>query len=85
MATLRDRVNAIFRYRVGKYDSQAIPNELGIYGHTISGANVNEATALTISTVYACTYKIASTLASLNLDIYAVSYTHLTLPTKRIV
>jgi HK97 family phage portal protein len=70
MATLRDRVNAIFRYRVGKYDSQAIPNELGIFGHTVSGANVNEATALTISTVYACTYKIASTLASLNLDIY---------------
>jgi len=70
MATLRDRINAIFRYRVGKYDSQAIPNELGIFGHTISGANVNEATALTISTVYACTYKIASTLASLNLDIY---------------
>ena len=70
MATLRDRFNAHFRYRVGKYDSQAIPNELGIYGHTISGANVNEATALTISTVYACTYKIASTLASLNLDIY---------------
>ena len=70
MATLRDRLNALFRYRVGKYDSQAIPNELGIYGHTISGANVNEATALTISTVYACTYKIASTLASLNLDIY---------------
>lgn len=70
MATLRDRFNALFRYRVGKYDSQAIPNELGIYGHTVSGANVNEATALTISTVYACTYKIASTLASLNLDIY---------------
>jgi HK97 family phage portal protein len=70
MATLRDSLNALFRYRVGKYDSQAIPNELGIFGHTISGANVNEATALTISTVYACTYKIASTLASLNLDIY---------------
>lgn len=70
MATFRDTLNALFRYRVGKYDSQAIPNELGIYGHTISGANVNESTALTISTVYACTYKIASTLASLNLDIY---------------
>lgn len=70
MATLRDRINAVFRYRVGKYDSQAIPNELGIFGHTISGANVNESTALTISTVYACTYKIASTLASLNLDVY---------------
>ena len=70
MATLRDRINALFRYRVGKYDSQAIPNELGIYGQTISGANINETTALTIATVYACTYKIASTVASLGLDIY---------------
>lgn len=70
MATLRDRINAVFRYRVGKYDSQAIPNELGIFGHTISGANVNESTALTISTVYACTYKISSTIASLGLEIY---------------
>ena len=70
MATLRDRINALFRYRVGKYDSQAIPNELGIFGHTISGASVNESTALTISTVYACTYKIASTVASLGLEVY---------------
>jgi len=70
MATLRDRFNALFRYRVGKYDSQAIPNELGIFGHTVSGANVNESTALTISTVYACTYKIASTVASLGLEVY---------------
>jgi HK97 family phage portal protein len=31
---------------------------------------VNEQSALAISTVYACTYKIASTLASLNLEIY---------------
>ena len=70
MATLRDRINALLRYRVGKYDSQAIPNELGIFGHTASGANVNESTALTISTVYACTYKIASTVASLGLEVY---------------
>jgi HK97 family phage portal protein len=61
------------RYRVGKYDSQAIPNELGIFGHTVSGANINEATALTISTVYACTYKIASTVASLGLEVYEKS------------
>jgi len=61
------------RYRVGKYDSQAIPNELGIFGHTVSGANINETTALTISTVYACTYKIASTVASLGLEVYEKS------------
>ena len=73
MATLRDRLGALLRYRVGKYDSQAIPNELGIFGHTVSGANINEATALTISTVYACTYKIASTVASLGLEVYEKS------------
>ena len=70
MATLRDRLNALLRYRVGKYDSQTLANDLGIYGTTVSGANINENTALTISTVYACVYKIASTLASLDLEIY---------------
>ena len=66
-------MGALLRYRVGKYDSQAIPNELGIFGHTVSGANINETTALTISTVYACTYKIASTVASLGLEVYEKS------------
>jgi HK97 family phage portal protein len=70
MATIKDRVQALFRYRVGKYDANAIPQELGIYAQTVAGANVNEQSALAISTVYACTYKIASTLASLNLEIY---------------
>jgi len=73
LATLRDRLGALLRYRVGKSDSQAIPNELGIFGHTVSGANINETTALTISTVYACTYKIASTVASLGLEVYEKS------------
>ena len=73
MATLKDRLGALLRYRVGKYDSQAIPNELGIFGHTVSGANINETTALTISTVYACTYKIASSVASLGLEVYEKS------------
>ena len=49
MATLRDRLNALLRYRVGKYDSQTLANDLGIYGTTVSGANINENTALTIS------------------------------------
>ena len=70
MATLRDRLNALLRYRVGKYDSQTLANDLGIYGTTVSGSNINENTALTISTVYACVYKIASTLASLDLEVY---------------
>jgi HK97 family phage portal protein len=70
MATLRDRLSALFRYRVGKYDSQSLPNDLGIYGTTSSGANINENTAMTIATVYACTYRIASSIASLGLDVF---------------
>ena len=42
MATLRDRLNALLRYRVGKYDSQTLANDLGIYGTTVSGTNINE-------------------------------------------
>jgi len=70
MATLRDRLSALLRYRVGKYDSQSLPNDLGIYGTTTSGANINENTAMTIATVYACTYRIASSIASLGLDVF---------------
>jgi len=40
MATLRDRFNALFRYRVGKFDSQTLAADLGIYGTTVSGANI---------------------------------------------
>ena len=69
MATLRDRLSSLFRYRVGKFDSNSLPSDMGIYGHTVSGANINETTALSISTVYACTNKIASTVASLGLEV----------------
>ena len=69
MATLRDRLNTLLRFRVGKFDSNTLPNDMGIYGHTVSGANVNETTAMSISTVYACTNKIASTVASLGLEV----------------
>ena len=51
MATLTDRLKAAFRYRVGKYEANAIPQELGIYAQTVAGASVNEQTALAISTV----------------------------------
>lgn len=70
MATLRDRLNSLLRFRVGKYDANALPSEMGIYGHTVSGANINETTAMSISTVYACTNKIASTVASLGLEVH---------------
>ena len=69
MATLGDRLSALFRFRVGKFDSTTLPDDLGIYGRTISGSFVNESSALGISTVYACVNKIASTVASLGLEV----------------
>jgi len=70
MATLADRLKSLFRYRVGKYDSTHIANEVGLYPATKAGATINEASSLSISTVYACVYKIASTVASLGLEVY---------------
>ncbi len=70
MATLAERLRGLFRYRVGKYDSQSLESQLGIQGVVRSGVNITETTALSISTVYACVYKIASTIASLGLKVY---------------
>lgn len=70
MATLAERLRGFFRYRVGKYDSQSLESQVGIGAIMRSGVNINEQTALSISTVYACVYKIASTVASLGLKIY---------------
>ena len=70
MATLTERLSALFRYRIGKYNSQTLEAELGINPIVRSGVNVTEQSALAISTVYACVYKIASTISSLGLEIY---------------
>ena len=70
MATLADRLRSLFRYRVGKYDSSTLKQDLGITGFVSSGVNVTEQGALAISTVYACINKIASTVAALGLEIY---------------
>ena len=70
MATLTDRLSALFRYRVGKFNSQTLEAELGINPIVRSGVNVTEQSALAISTVYACINKIASTISSLGLEIY---------------
>jgi len=70
MATLTDRLRSLFRYRVGKYDSSTLEADLGINGYVRSGVNVTENTALAISTVYACVYKIASTISSMGLEVY---------------
>lgn len=70
MATLAERLSSLFRYRIGKYNSQTLESELGINPIVRSGVNVTEQSALAISTVYACVYKIASTISSLGLEIY---------------
>jgi HK97 family phage portal protein len=70
MATLADRLRSLFRYRVGKYDSSTLEADLGINGYVRSGVNITEQGALAISTVYACIYKIASTVSALGLEIY---------------
>ena len=69
MSTLADRFRALFR-RVGPYEPNNIANEVGLYPMTKAGATINESSAMAISTVYACVYKIASTIASLGLEIY---------------
>ena len=69
MSTLTDRVKALFR-RVGPFDPNTISSEMGLYPLTKSGATINESSAMAISTVYACVYKISSTIASLGLEIY---------------
>ena len=70
MATLKERLQGIFRYRTGKYDTSSIAEAAGIYSLTKAGSNITESNAMAISTVYACVYKIATTIASLGLDVY---------------
>jgi HK97 family phage portal protein len=69
MSTFTDRVKALFR-RVGPFDPNTIASEMGLYPMTKSGATINESSAMAISTVYACVYKISSTIASLGLEVY---------------
>ena len=71
MATLKERLQSFFRAsRVGRYDPNTIAEAAGIYSLTKAGSNITESNAMAISTVYACVYKIATTIASLGLDVY---------------
>lgn len=70
MPTLRERIAQIFRYRVGKYDSDQLPYDLGAYAFTGAGTAITEKGAMGISAVYACVNRIASTIASLDLEIH---------------
>ena len=69
MPSFRQRLQALFRYRTGKYDSSRLPHELGIVG-LHSGVAVTEKQAMGIAAVYACIYRIASTISTLDLHIY---------------
>lgn len=71
MPTILQRFqNTLKRYRIGKFDSTKLDAELGIVSWTGSGAQVNDRNALGLSAVYACVYRIASTIASLDLEIF---------------
>ena len=69
MNRIQKFANAV-RSRVGKFNPNTIATELGIFPMSAAGVSVNENTAMSIATVYACTYRIASTIASLGVNIY---------------
>ena len=58
------------RMRVGLDRPEDVLNAVGLYAPTAAGANINHESSVRISTVYACVYKISSTLASLGLNLY---------------
>lgn len=70
MASILQRFqDTVKRYRVGKFNSATIDSDLGIVSYSASGAQINERNALGLSAVYACVYRIAGTIASLDLSI----------------
>ena len=56
--------------RIGLDRPEDVIAAVGLYGPTAAGANMTHDTSIRISTVYACVYKIASTVASLGLNLY---------------
>lgn len=71
MAHWKSKPLAFLRFRV--YDGTPPAYFAGLVGGTQAGANINEEVAMSLSTVYACVSKIATTLASLGVEIYAKS------------
>lgn len=69
MNRIQKITNAI-RSRVGWFNPNTIATEMGIFPMSTSGANVNEQTAMSLAVVYACTYRIASTIASLGVNVF---------------
>ncbi len=65
------KISNALRARVGWFNPNTIATEMGVFPLSSAGVTVNENTALSIATVYACTYRIASTIASMNCNVYA--------------
>ena len=69
MNRIQKLANAV-RSRTGWFNPNTIAAEMGIFPMSTAGVNVNEQTALSLAAVYACTYRIASTIASLGVNVY---------------
>lgn len=69
MANILERFGALFR-RVGKYDAQMLPYELGLRALSPTAAMVTEHSAMGLSAVYACVYRIASTISTMDVAIH---------------
>lgn len=70
MASFTDRIRTLFRARVGKYDANDVAHEIGLLKHGYDQVSVTQRQAMGIAAVYACVYRIASTIASLDLGVY---------------
>lgn len=69
MNRIQKITNAI-RSRVGWFNPNTIATEMGIFPMSSSGVTINEQTAMSLAVVYACTYRIASTIASLGVNVF---------------
>jgi HK97 family phage portal protein len=70
MATIGDRFRALFRTSGVAYQDTTVSQHFNLRPTVAGGIAVTETSALSISTVYACINKIASTVAALGLDVY---------------
>ena len=68
MPTFRDRIaNLLTRARVGKYDADTIGYDVGAYTTSLG---ITESGAMGVAAVYACIYRISSTIASLDVGVF---------------
>ncbi len=70
MATLADYARSLFRRSGATYQDTTVSQHFEMFPRVTAGVAVSEQTALSISTVYACVYKIASTIAGLGIEVY---------------